>query len=527
MNLGILKPYVKKGIMPNFSKIMNNGSCGNLYSTIPPVTGPAWTSMVTGKNPGKHGIFEFRTREGYKTKVITKSVSAGAEPLWNILSRNGKKVIVVNVPFTYPPDEVNGIMISGMMTPGIDKDFVFPRSYRKKLFKLIPDYRLDIDVDDYMHSNDKNALMKQILKVTRDVRRLMDHLLEEDSWDFFFTAFTGPDRLQHFMWDDVVSMHADCVEYFRLLDEILGDILAGIDDDVAVFISSDHGFTAINKFFSINRYFEETGLLKARGNRKPGASHEVSGLGKLVGASLNLARSLNVKKYLPVFMLKFIRKYVHRPEMVENEIDWKQTKVFSIFAYGIVFLNLKGREPEGIVAEQEYGNVCALVEKELLGICDPETGKHVVKKVYRGKEIYSPDHSNDRPDLVVVMEAGYLIYTGLERDVFCANTLRGREIKADHHRNGIFMAYGKFINSKRTDADICDVMPTILYLMGLAIPEDVDGRILTEIVDGEFLARNKSRFEKAKQQGRNDGNSLGDKEMEELQKQLKNLGYLG
>lgn len=534
MTLRIVEPYIRANLLPNFKKILKDGAYGILRSTIPPVTGPAWTSLVTGKNPGKHGLYEFRKRNGYKTKLVTKGTSAYAEPLWKILSRNGKRVMVINVPFTYPPDEVNGIMISGMMTPNISTEFVFPKELKKYLFKIIPDYRIEIYSVRFKLTGEKSNLLDMAFKVTKDERKLMNHFLAEWPSDFFFITFVGPDRIQHFMWDEILSMTPECVEYYQLLDGILGDILQQIDDGV-LFIASDHGFAAVKRVFFINNFFRDLGLLQTQENKKP--ERTTPNMGDIILRISYRMGLLSLKKYLPLRLVNSVKHFISKGTMMGPdadqkiagiEIDWEKTKVFSSLGGGIISINLKGREPKGTVGKEDYEALCKLVERELLSIKDPKTGKNIVKAVFRGDEIYSPENKEDgRPDLLVVMNDGYTIHTELGKEILSECIVMRRKIAAAHERDGIFAAYGSVINNKRIDADIYDIMPTICYLMGTAIPEDVDGRVLTEVIARDFVAKNRIKFMKAGEQKSPEENALGEKETQELVKQLKNLGYLG
>ena len=527
MTLRIVEPYIKAGLLPNFQKVIDNGSCGILRSTIPPTTPPGWTSLSTGKNPGKHGIFEFRRKIGYKTELITKNISPHAEPIWNILSRNGKKVAVINMPFTYPPDKVKGIMISGLMTPNVNKDFVFPEEARKDLFSLVPDYQLDVDDKEFMFSGDKDKLFDGVFKITEHCRKLMLHFLEKYSWDLFFITFLGPDRLQHFMWDDILSMEPKCVDYYKLLDDILGELLEKMDSQTVLCVASDHGFRATKKIFYINNFFKEIGSLQTRDKqsiKKRLFKLNISGVN--IDGILNRVKLIQFKKYIPVFLKHYARKFFVTPHgLGESEVEWEKTKVFGLLGT-TVFINLKGREPKGIVERADYQNLCEVIINELLKVEDPETGERIIKSVYKGDDIYSCETDEERPDLVVVPNEGYSIMEGLADKVLCDTRLGNIYGKADHEIEGLFMSYGEAINNKRLDADIYDIMPTILYLMGVAIPEDVDGRVLTEIINRDFVEKNEIRFETAKERVASEKKVLDKEEQKAVEQHLKNLGYL-
>lgn len=522
MTLKVVEPYIRANLLPNFKKVFDGGSYGILRSTIPPITGPAWTSLTTGKNPGKHGIYEFRRRKGYKTNIVTKNTSPYAEPIWKILSRNGKNVAVINVPYTYPPDEVNGVMISGMMTPSTYADFTYPKEVKRELFKLVPGYRLEVNIRDFVRSEKKAALSKEVFNVIKDRRKVMNHFLQRNSWDLFFFTFMAPDRLQHYMWDEVASMNPGCVRCFRLLDDILGDILERMDNDTVLLIVSDHGFKPIKKAFYINSFLKKLGLLHVRGNQR------MKSLGPIVVTYKILVRlgMLNIKKYLPTSLISFIRNFLLTTSL-GNKIDWDKTKVFSMLQYGIVNINLKGREPKGIVEKEDYDQLCEILREELLRLEDRETGKKVVKAVYKGIQIYSPENSNDRPDLVVVTNEGYFtVEKEFGEEVLGDNKYELADHSGDHDLDGFFAAYGSIINNKRVEVDICDIMPTILYLTGTAIPDDVDGRILTHVIHDDFVDKNEIKFEKTSMPTHSKESLLKQQERKELEQRLKNLGYL-
>jgi len=527
MTLRIVEPYIKAGLLPSFQKVMNNGSYGVLHSTIPPSSPLAWTSLATGKNPGKHGIYEFRKRNGYTTEIITKSISPYANPMWNVLSRHGKKVVIANVPFFYPPDKVNGIMVSGLMTPSLNAEFVYPNEEKKKILELIPNYQVDIGADEYVYSTDMNLLLKKIFEITEGRRNLMEYMLENHPWNLFFLVFTGPDRLQHFLWDEVTSMDRECVKYYQLLDEILGNILKRFDDETVLFIVSDHGFMEAKKSFYINTFLKESGLLEPRHNYKIKNS-----LAKLNISVANIRRTIKktgwaqLKKHVPTPLINLVRRTFPSEGLKEGDFVHRKTKAFSLQSYGIISVNLKGREPKGIVERADYHNLCEVIINELLKVEDPETGKSIVKTVYKGELIYSNEYSKDRPDLLVIMNEGYSINQSLGTVIVGENRVGNKYRTGDHDEKGLFIAHGNSIIRERIVADIYDIMPTILYLMGAAIPEDVDGQVLTEIINPEFVKNHEIQFENNIHYNSSKGSALNGEETKKIENLLKNLGYM-
>ena len=529
MTLRVLEPYVKANLLPNFKKIMEEGACGILRSTIPPITAPAWISLATGKTPGKHHVFEFRKRKGYETTLIAKNTSSAAEPIWSTISRYGKTVKVINVPLTYPPDKVNGIMVSGMMTPNTKTEFTFPKEIKREILKLLPDYRIDIETREFLASGNRDLLIKEVFKITEDRRILMDYFLGSEPCELFFVVFVGPDRIQHFMWDEVQAMNPACVRYYSLLDDILGDILKRMDDNSALFVVSDHGFDATSKTFGINKFLEERGLLHVQtnknSNQKPVKNHfekVVLSLFKFIAR----AKMLHLKKHLPPAFLIFLKNMFWSIISGKNNIDWSKSKAFSFLLY-CVSLNLKDRDPLGCVESQDYNELCEIIKKELLEAKDPETGQHIIKNVYRSDQLYPTQHKTDnRPDIIFLPNSGYSINTDIKLEgVFTDANLGTVKEPGSHDMDGLFLGYGNIIKNTKINADIYDIMPTILYLLGLAIPDDVDGRVLTEVIKPVFTEKNKIRFEKSKSNESSQAQMLKE-EAEELERHLKGLGYL-
>jgi len=522
MTLKVLVPYIEAGLLPNFKKVLASGCHGILNSTVPSITGPAWTSMVTGKNPGKHGIFEFRTRTDYKTNIVTRNTSS-SEPVWNIFNRNNRNSAVINVPFTYPPDKVNGIMVSGMMTPNVKSNFVYPEDFKKELFKVVPDYKIQVEAKGLLKSGDRDKFSKEVFNVTSSNRKLMNYLLDKRRWDLFFFTFMASDRLQHFLWDGVVGMYPECVKCYKLLDDILGDVLDRMDDDTVLFMASDHGFKKIEKAFFINSFFKKLGLLTVRKGQKMGLLVKM-----LIVAYTVLAKTglFSLKKYLPSKLVNSVRNFLLTTGF-GNKIDWEKTSVFSMLQYGIININLKGRESEGIVEQDEYLRLCREVKEQLLRVVDPQNGKKIIKEVFLGDQLYCGKGNVVAPDLVAVANDGYFIIEKEFGDEIVGENKQIVTYTGDHEAEGFWAAYGNVINNKRVDAEIYDIMPTVLYLMGIAIPEDVDGRVLTGAIDDDFVEKNKIRFERVGKAVCSKEVSLNKTETEQLERQLRSLGYLG
>src|SRR5947209_5662029 len=264
----VLHPLIEQGELPNFGKLSVGGCEAILKSQYPPLTPPAWMSLSTGLKPSGHGVYDFWTYddEGHgaarKAHVLTRR--RGGKAIWNILSEYGKQVLVINVPTTYPPEAVNGIMVSGYTTPSAAVDFTYPAPFKDEIFRVVPNYQIDLEVAFRERLNvagKVGPLTDAVLSMTEERIKLSMYMLREKPWDFCYLAFIGADRLQHPFWEEVSSLHPRTNAYFRMLDDALGQILALLGPEDSLFVVSDHGFCGHSTYFDINEYLYSKGLL--------------------------------------------------------------------------------------------------------------------------------------------------------------------------------------------------------------------------------------------------------------------------
>jgi predicted AlkP superfamily phosphohydrolase/phosphomutase len=254
LSFRVLHPLMQKGELPNFQKLRDAGSEAILESKYPPLTPAAWTSISTGMKPAAHGVYDFweydeQQEPGTPRRAHIQTHRKGSKAIWNILSEYGKRVLVVNVPITYPPETIDGIMISGYMTPSSEVNFTYPPSFKEELYRAVPDYKIDLEHDDMLAIK---PLLDATIKMTEQRIKLMRYLLREKSWDFCYIVFVGADRLQHPLWDEILAMETKAIEYFRLLDAGLGFVLEQLAPDDTLFVVSDHGFQGAKRIFDID-----------------------------------------------------------------------------------------------------------------------------------------------------------------------------------------------------------------------------------------------------------------------------------
>jgi predicted AlkP superfamily phosphohydrolase/phosphomutase len=417
---------IQQGDMPEFAGLLETGSIHRMNSVIPTISSVAWASFATGKNPGKHNIYGFVDRVPNPFEIyIPVATKLQAKTMWEILSDAGKKVVVINVPMTYPPRPVNGIMISCFLATDLSKAV-----YPKEIYQKLKEIGYVIDVDPWKARASKDDLLTDLNHALEKRAEAMFHFMETQKWDFFMTHIMETDRLYHFLWKYMENNDSEYtprfIQYHRKIDGIIGEIKRKLDSDTTFIILSDHGFCSIKKEVFLNYWMKENGWLKFKNSSPRGLNDMDSG-----------------------------------------------TRAYSLIP-GRIFVNLKGRETNGTVQSgKEYESVRNELIESLPSMSDPDTKDKIVEKVYRREELYSGPYFENAPDLVAVPYDGYDLKGNLDQ-----NTLTGNSPLVGMHTFDDAMIYISGNSIKRQDFSIIDVMPTILEKMNMRIPEDVDGRSL-------------------------------------------------
>jgi len=389
--LDLIRPWGAEGKLPHLAKIMKKGAFGELRSTIHPLTAPAWTSFMTGKNPGKHGIFDFISIAPNSYDVrYNNARSCRAPSLWKILSQTGKKVISINVPFTYPPEQVNGILVSGLDTPSTRGVFTYPPSLGEELKKHLGDY---IIMAQYRQG--RAGYLEEMFRMIEKRLATVEYVLGKHPWDFFMVVFSATDIVQHTFWkymdpDHPQYVRQEAAEFgdaiFRVyerMDSVIGELLTNLDEDTTLMIMSDHGAGALKKAVFLNKWLEEEGLLQ------PVQSSSIIQSGGSFWKSLLgiLKRRMPRGVKETAFRLFPELKEKFNSYLVASHIDWAQTKAFSFGVHGSIFINLAGRQPAGTVASgREYEVLRDEIIAKLSLLADPDTGELVIRRVHRREE---------------------------------------------------------------------------------------------------------------------------------------------
>jgi predicted AlkP superfamily phosphohydrolase/phosphomutase len=435
--------------LPAISSLMHRGSYGLLRSCVPPITVPAWSCMMSGKNPGKLGCYGFRNRPDHSYAGLTFATSRAIKEdrVWDILSRAGKKVILVGVPQTYPPTPVNGIMVTCFLTPDTSCQYTYPRGLAAEIKSCVGDYMLD--VDNYRTEN-KEQILGQIYEMTEKRFSLFKHFLQTKPWDFAMMVEMGIDRMHHGFWKymdpghpryEPGSKYENAIfDYYKYIDGKIAELLKAVDGNTAVCIVSDHGARAMKGGFCINEWLMREGYLSVA--EKP-------------------------EKPVPIDKAR---------------IDWPKPMVWGEGGYySRLFLNVKGREPQGCILPGDYEHVrTELIEK--LEATRDENGDLIGTKVFRHEDVYT-EAKGVPPDLIAYIgNLAWRSIGSIGRGVIHTFENDLGPDDANHAQDGIFIMHDPRLPAglsvKRDGLNIIDVAPTVLKLLGLPAPADMEGQAI-------------------------------------------------
>ena len=429
--------------LPHLSQLMETGTFGELESTIPPITVPAWTCMLTGKDPGELGFYGFRNRADYSYDQMNIATSAAVKHtrVWDRASAAGKRVVVIGVPQTYPPRPLNGYLVTSFLTPSTFSRYTYPPSLKAEIAQVVGDYMLD--VQDF-RTEDKDYLLRQIYDMTEKRCRLVRHFLRTKPWEFFMWVEMGVDRIHHGFWKYMDPTHPkhepgnryqDAIrDYYRYLDAQIGEMLELVPDDAAVLVMSDHGAQPMKGGICFNEWLMREGYL--------------------------------VLEDQPEGIVP----------LAKCEINWRRTRAWGAGGYyGRLFLNVEGREPQGVIPPEEYEATREELIAKLEALADPQ-GRNIGTRVFRPEEIYR-GVNNIPPDLIVYF--GNLAWRSVGSVGLGAIHTFENDIgpdDANHAQNGLFILTvpGRAGRGRVKARSWRAVAPTMLELLGLKVPAEMD-----------------------------------------------------
>ena len=422
-----VKRLIEEGRAPNMARLAQQGSLLRMDSVWPWVSSVAWSTMMTGVNPGKHNIFGFIDRDPATYKqFIPTARHMKAKTLWEVLSEAGKRVIVVNVPVTYPPRPVNGILVSCFLSPSLEKA-VYPESYLPTLQSL----GYIVDADPWKARESKELALREVNTVLEARIRTLFHLFENEEWDYLHVHVMETDRLHHFLWQQMEEGHPVYApafyDFYRRIDEMLGQLASRLDDHTTLMWMADHGFCTIKKEVYVNRWLIDRGWLKLR--------------------HIPPDRKLGLDEI--------------EPSSVAYSLD-----------PGRVILRLRGREKEGCVAPGiEYETLRDEIAAAALDLRDPDSGEAFFQATFKREELYHGPYLEQAADLILAPYDGYDPKGPLYKETL---TYKGDELVGMHtYDDAMFYVGGHSI--PQTRFSVLNVMPTILALLKVPAPLNLDG----------------------------------------------------
>jgi predicted AlkP superfamily phosphohydrolase/phosphomutase len=435
-----------KDELPNLRHLMETGIYGELESTIPPITCPAWMSMMTSKDPGELGVYGFRNRKDYSYygMQLVNSRVIKEDAVWDVLSKWGRKVVLISVPPSYPPKPVNGYVVTCFMTPNADCQYTYPAEFKQEVERVVGRYQFDVE---NFRSEEKERILRQLYEMAEKRFKLLKHMIQNRDWDFTMMVEIGVDRLHHGFWKYFDPTHPKyqpgspfetaVKDYYLYIDGKIGEILPVLDDNTTVLIVSDHGAKKLDGGICINEWLIKEGCLTL--------------------------------KQRPAQMTPFEKA----------EVEWDKTQAWGEGGYyARIFMNVKGRESNGVIDPKDYERVRDELAAKLMALED-HTGKNIGTKVFKPEQIYRACRGI-APDLIVyfgnlhwrsVGSVGHPAIWTFENDT-------GPD-DANHAQHGIFiMSPHPKRGTKVEGLHLMDCAPTILSLFGLPVPSDMQGKII-------------------------------------------------
>lgn len=475
----ILDPLVEAGVMPRLKELFASGARGELRSVVPPLTPPAWTSLMTGRSPGNHGVFDFfrfEYRDGHHIRVVD-STDVGCETIWSMVSRQGLKATALNFPLTSPPEAISGNLVPGWVPWRYMRLACHPSGLYDDLKKLpgfnARELAMDMQLDGKaiegcQNEDEYESFIELHIRREQQWFNIMSHLMKHDPSQLTAVLFDGVDKLQHFCWrflDPALypsspspweqKIRALCLDYFGLVDRFLAEIVSQAGTDATIVIASDHGFGATVEIFHLNAWLAEHGYL---------AWAEAGTSDAEAGGKLGLET--------------MARRFY--------EVDWARTTAHSPTpSSNGIYIPVARDGGGGGVEPARYEAFRRELMDSLLELKCPVTDEPIVTRIWTREEAFAGTYMELAPDLTIALRDGGFVSILPSDDVLKPR----REPTGTHRPEGVFVASGAGIRrgAELSSLSILDVAPLLLHSLGLAVPEDLEGRVPTELYEPSHL----------------------------------------
>lgn len=538
----ILRPLMAEGRLPVLQSLMQKGVSGTLESVFPPLSPVAWTTVMTGKNPGKHGVFEFvEHNHDPLSGRINNSRSIQSELVWETAGRFGKRTVAGAVPMSYPPRKAPGFYVGDFLSPANASDFSSdPEEFQRMKAALGGNYRAWATVThDGGHEADALADLTSFLS---EHIAAVEYMATRQDWDLFMYDLMATDRIQHELWHawdpahdkargrDLSKIRDGFVNFWEMLDAGVGRILEKLGPETNVMLMSDHGFGPIEWYVNFNVWLLDEGLIQLQNSLYVKQKHWFYRKGVTPEWIYKIMTRLGLAdQRVSRFQGKqenFWDRLAQSAFLSGKHIDWSKTVAYAQGNFGQIFLNLKGRQPNGCVDPADAPALIQSIADRLMQIKHPETGEPLVEKVYRQHELYHGPLSHMGPDLTVVLKDWNYRTIGLHEFTTHKTISPAFGPTGDHRLEGMIVATGPAFEPGAVPqgANLRDIAPTVLHLLGVPVPDDMDGRVLTELLKPE-LRGGLARQDAVASTSNTPGTYSADDDAA-IQQRLADLGYL-
>ncbi|MGH7509384.1 MAG: alkaline phosphatase family protein [Gemmatimonadales bacterium] len=494
--LDLIEPWAEDGTLPTLKQMMDGGIRGRIRGMEPLSTPHNWANILTGMGAGRHGVFDFWQRDGTGRFYPTSRRSLREKPVWSILEEQGLKSAIVNVPLTFPPQAAGGFMIAGPDTPGVTRAIADPPEIYDQITKRFGSYRPNAVFPGGRQKSDYLGLFERETAHQTDV---CEHLLSTNQWDFGLVYFADAAMAQHYFWADMDSGDADnpyrnlLRTAYRCLDESVARLIAVAGPEATVFVVSECGAGPLRYGVQINTWLHQEGFLRWNGQGPSGSLRPLQRMGSAVRALGKRGRLL-AKRHVPQSVRFWLNQQLPalkgaQGDGVNHSIDWARTRAFAQGKEGSLFINLKGRDPYGIVAPgAEYETVRQAIIDRLGELRDPDTSEPAVTHVYRREELFDGPWTDLAPDLFIEWRDDMYMPTEQEGESDKVFVTRWREgmswpTTGSHRVDGVLIATGPQIRpgTEVSDTTIFDLLPTWLSILGQPVPDGLKGQVIEPI----------------------------------------------
>jgi predicted AlkP superfamily phosphohydrolase/phosphomutase len=542
----LVEKWVAEDRLPNIGQFIRRGAWGPMNSVPNRNSAPAWSTMVTGLNPGKHGVYWFTEDrpETYQYRFINGSHRRG-KAFWRLLSEEGQRVGIMNVPLTFPAEKVNGVFVSGLDTPSAeDPRFTYPSELRHEVISAAGgEYYVYPALGRFVVAGQADEGLDRLHRSIDKRAAAMKHLMATKEWDTFMVVFTESDVVQHFFWrhmehpsaQDPVRHRNAIRDTYEHLDRVVGDLLEMVGRETVVMLVSDHGARYEEGLArTLPNWLAQLGFLAYREEEKRLSVRAIA-FSSISKTFRRLDRTLSPEtKHKLSRRLPWLRRRVE-VMMSFAKVDWSRTRAYTDGKRPEIWINLRGRQSQGVVEEHQYEDVRReIIERLSTAVCI-KNNQPLVRRVLRREDAYSGPYVERSPDLIVQWEDENACFN-LRHPDGSTYQLHKQHLPDDpfdhvvnggHDQYGIVGLLGPGIKAGRLqNAQISDVAPTVLFLRDAAIPSDVDGKVLMDAFDE---ALSSSRSVKRGTQAtltRDDRTGYSEDEEAEIRDRLRSLGYV-